>query len=45
MSAKIGTPVNQKLLTNVCLVRMKKGSTRFELAAYPNKVEPWRSGM
>ena len=41
----IFTPVNQKLTTNVAVVRYKKGGKRFELACYPNKVIPWREGM
>jgi len=38
----IFTPVNQVRLTNVALVRLKKGGKRFELACYPNKVLSWR---
>lgn len=41
----IFTPVNQKLTTNVAVVRYKKGGKRFELACYPNKVIPWREGI
>lgn len=41
--AKIVTPVNQVRLTNVAIVRMKKGGKRFELACYKNKVMDWRS--
>eukprot|EP01111_Echinosteliopsis_oligospora_P009991 TRINITY_DN3027_c0_g1_i1.p1 TRINITY_DN3027_c0_g1~~TRINITY_DN3027_c0_g1_i1.p1 ORF type:complete len:251 (+),score=56.52 TRINITY_DN3027_c0_g1_i1:145-897(+) len=41
----IFTPVNQKLLTNVSLVRYKRGGKRFELACYPNKVMSWRQGI
>lgn len=41
----IFTPVNQKILTNVSLVRYKKGGKRFELACYPNKVLTWRNGI
>ena len=40
----INTPQNQKLLTNVCVVRLKKGGKRFEVACYPNTVVAWRSG-
>jgi len=40
----IQTPQNQKLLTNVAVVRLKKGAKRFELACYPNKVLSWRDG-
>lgn len=37
------TPVNQVKLTNVSIVRLKKGGKRFELACYPNKVIEWRN--
>ncbi|MND05075.1 hypothetical protein D3C83_256520 [compost metagenome] len=30
--------VNQRLLTNVAVVRLKRGGKRFEIAAYKNKV-------
>ena len=40
----INTPQNQKVLTNVCVVRLKKGGKRFEIACYPNTVVAWRSG-
>lgn len=39
----IKTPVNQKLLTNVAVVRLKRGGKKFELACYHNKVMNWRS--
>ncbi|KNC53692.1 ribosome maturation protein SBDS [Thecamonas trahens ATCC 50062] len=39
------TPVNQVRLTNVAVVRLKKGGKRFELACYPNKVIDWRDGI
>ena len=39
----IKTPQNVKLLTNVQVVRLKKGNCRFELACYPNKIVNWRS--
>eukprot|EP01119_Soliformovum_irregulare_P004052 TRINITY_DN15067_c0_g1_i1.p1 TRINITY_DN15067_c0_g1~~TRINITY_DN15067_c0_g1_i1.p1 ORF type:complete len:252 (+),score=91.31 TRINITY_DN15067_c0_g1_i1:89-844(+) len=39
------TPVNQVRLTNVSIVRLKKGGKRFELACYPNKVKSWRDGI
>jgi len=42
MSGGIFTPVNQVRLTNVAVVRLKKGGKRFELACYPNKVLSWR---
>eukprot|EP01134_Creolimax_fragrantissima_P000046 CFRG0046T1 len=38
----INTPVNQIRLTNVALVRLKKGGKRFEIACYKNKVTSWR---
>uniref|UniRef100_A0A6U4JVJ0 Ribosome maturation protein SBDS n=1 Tax=Hemiselmis andersenii TaxID=464988 RepID=A0A6U4JVJ0_HEMAN len=37
-------PMGQKLLTNVSVVRLKKGGTRFEIAAYPNMTTAWRKG-
>ncbi|KIH47217.1 Shwachman-Bodian-Diamond syndrome protein [Ancylostoma duodenale] len=37
MSKNIKTPTNQKLLTNVAVVRMKKMGKRFEIACYKNK--------
>lgn len=40
----IWTPQNQKLLTNVAVVRLKKGGKRFEIACYPNTVVSWREG-
>jgi ribosome maturation protein SDO1 len=39
----IKNPVNIKLLTNVAIVRLKKGNRKFELAAYRNKVINWRN--
>ncbi|UYV68176.1 SBDS [Cordylochernes scorpioides] len=41
--SSIFTPVNQKCLTNVAVVRMKKGGKRFEIACYKNKVISWRN--
>ena len=41
--ASIFTPTNQKRLTNVAVVRLKKTGKRFEIACYPNKVTPWRN--
>lgn len=38
----INQPSNQIKLTNVSLVRMKKGKKRFEIACYQNKVQDWR---
>jgi len=43
--SKIFTPTNQIRLTNVAVVRMKKGGKRFEIACYKNKVLSWRSGV
>ncbi|XP_077398176.1 ribosome maturation protein SBDS isoform X2 [Festucalex cinctus] len=40
----IFTPTNQIRLTNVAVVRIKKGGNRFEIACYKNKVVSWRSG-
>ena len=37
-------PIGQKLLTNVAVVRLKRGGKRFEVACYKNKVLAWRSG-
>ncbi|CAM1505606.1 Fc.00g112430.m01.CDS01 [Cosmosporella sp. VM-42] len=45
MSRQIQQPSNQIKLTNVSLVRLKKGKKRFELACYKNKVTEWRSGI
>ncbi|KAF3986322.1 hypothetical protein FT663_04937 [Candidozyma haemuli var. vulneris] len=41
--AVINQPSNQIKLTNVSLVRMRKGKKRFEIACYQNKVQDWRS--
>merc|ERR1712029_863411 len=43
--SRINTPTNQKLLTNVAVVRMKKNGKRFEVACYKNKVLSWRQGV
>lgn len=43
--SKIFTPTNQIRLTNVAVVRMKKGGKRFEIACYKNKVISWRKGV
>ncbi|KFG81823.1 UPF0023 family protein [Metarhizium anisopliae] len=45
MSRQINQPSNQIKLTNVSLVRLKKGKKRFEIACYKNKVMEWRSGI
>ncbi|KAG5979548.1 hypothetical protein E4U55_005030 [Claviceps digitariae] len=42
---QIQQPSNQIKLTNVSLVRLKKGKKRFEIACYKNKVMEWRSGI
>jgi ribosome maturation protein SDO1 len=36
--------VGQKRLTNIAVVRLKKGGKRFEIACYKNKVVDWRQG-
>lgn len=41
--SKVFTPTNQKRLTNVVVVKLKKGGKRFEIACYKNKVVAWRS--
>lgn len=41
--AKIFTPSNRIQLTNVAVVRLKKGGERFEIACYKNKVMSWRN--
>ncbi|PNH39418.1 hypothetical protein VD0004_g7469 [Verticillium dahliae] len=41
----IQQPSNQIKLTNVSLVRLKKGKKRFEIACYKNKVLEYRSGI
>ncbi|WVO18400.1 SBDS family rRNA metabolism protein [Cryptococcus depauperatus] len=38
-------PGTQIKLTNVSIVRMKKGGKRFEIACYQNKVSEFRSGI
>ncbi len=43
--SRINTPTNQKLLTNVAVVRMKKAGKRFEIACYKNKVQSWRRNV
>jgi len=43
MSRQISQPTGQKRLTNVAIVRLKKGGKRFEIACYPNKVTSWRN--
>lgn len=41
--SSIFTPQNQVKLTNVSVVRLKKGGKRFELACYKNKVVEYRN--
>merc|ERR1719291_133252 len=41
----IKTPTNQKRLTNIALVRLKKNGKRYEIACYKNKVLNWRDGI
>ena len=43
--SRIMQPSNQIRLTNVSLVRLKKGKKRFEIACYKNKVLEWRQGI
>lgn len=40
--AVINQPGTQIRLTNVSMVRMKRGKKRFEIACYQNKVQDWR---
>ena len=44
-SAQISQPSNQIRLTNVSLVRMKKGKKRYESACYQNTVTSFRAGQ
>eukprot|EP00347_Sterkiella_histriomuscorum_P002246 403368911 len=39
----IKTPVNQIRLTNVAVIRLKKGGKKFEIACYKNKAVNWRN--
>lgn len=41
----IQQPSNQIKLTNVSIVRLKKGGKRFEIACYKNKVQEYRNGV
>ncbi|KDN50383.1 Shwachman-Bodian-diamond syndrome protein [Tilletiaria anomala UBC 951] len=41
----INQPANQIKLTNVSVVRLRKGGKRFEIACYKNKVREWRTGV
>lgn len=38
-------PVGFKKLTNVAVIRLKKGNHRFEIACYKNKALDWRNGL
>lgn len=38
-------PVGFKKLTNVAVIRLKKGNNRFEIACYKNKALDWRNGL
>ncbi|KAF8679965.1 A Receptor for Ubiquitination Targets [Rhizoctonia solani] len=42
---RVNQPSNQIKLTNVSIVRLKKGGKRFEIACYKNKVQEWRNGV
>ncbi|KAG7399326.1 hypothetical protein PHYBOEH_009128 [Phytophthora boehmeriae] len=42
---RISQPVGKIVLTNVAIVRMRKGGKRFEIACYKNKVFNWRNGV
>ncbi|RHZ02467.1 hypothetical protein DYB31_013784, partial [Aphanomyces astaci] len=41
--SQVEQPKGQKRLTNVAIVRLKKGGCRFEVACYKNKVVNWRN--
>lgn len=43
-AAQINQPSNQIRLTNVSLIRLKKGKKRFEVPAYKNTVQAFRAG-
>lgn len=43
--SRISQPVGKIVLTNVAVVRIKKGGKRFEIACYKNKVLNWRNGV
>ncbi|KAJ2161704.1 hypothetical protein GGF46_001297 [Coemansia sp. RSA 552] len=42
---KIFQPSSKIKLTNVSIVRLRKGGKRFEVACYKNKVSEWRTGV
>ncbi|KAF0688413.1 Aste57867_19969 [Aphanomyces stellatus] len=41
--SQVAQPKGQKRLTNVAIVKLKKGGCRFEVACYKNKVVNWRN--
>jgi len=43
--SRIKAPTNQKILTNIAVVKIKKCGKRFEIACYKNKVISWREGI
>lgn len=43
--AMINQPSGQIKLTNVSMVKLKKGKKRFEIACYQNKVQDYRNGV
>ncbi|TMW56448.1 hypothetical protein Poli38472_006458 [Pythium oligandrum] len=45
LNPSIGQPVGKVLMTNVAVVRLKRGGKRFEIACYKNKVQNWRNGV
>ena len=45
MSRRVGTPQNRIELSSVSVVKLKKKSQTFEVAAYPSKVKDFRAGV
>lgn len=43
MSMTMKNPVNQVRMTNVAVIRLKKGGKKFEIACYKNKIMDWRN--
>ena len=41
----INQPSGQIKLTNVSIVKLKKGKKKFEIACYQNKVQDFRKGV
>ena len=35
-------PIGMKFYTNISIVRLKLGKTRYEIACYKNKIQDWR---